>query len=480
MAGPSSAFAVLFRRQSAGDTFTVETECGPENDYDGRIGLRVSSIFVILVGSLLGALMPVILARSSRVETPRAAFFIAKYFGSGVIVATAFIHLLAPAVEALTSPCIDPDSPITRYSWAEGIALMTVFFMFFIELISKVDPGKTETAASDNLEAATPTDRHLSHAGEHSDLESMAMQMTAIFILEFGVIFHSIFIGLTLAVSGDEFVVLYIVLVFHQFFEGLGLGSRLAAATWPRGKGWAPSSSLIINGVFDSVSAGILLYTGLVELMAHEFLFNTDMRRSPLSTTLAAFACMFVGFCVLPSPLPPKMQALPPAPQPIGVFDTFLARQTETLIVDEKGMSLSGDSFDIKLASGAPLLRVQGNALSLRGRKEVFDMANNHLFTITSKLLTLTTFIGSKATITFQSNSGKQEVLVMKGNWRSSSAEIVDQATGFVVASIRRQRTAKHYLAGQQTYTVTVAPNVDMALAAAMCICMDEKNNEPA
>lgn len=40
--------------------------------------------------------------------------------------------------------------------------------------------------------------------------------MTAIFILEFGVIFHSIFIGLTLAVAGDEFITLYVVLVFHQ------------------------------------------------------------------------------------------------------------------------------------------------------------------------------------------------------------------------------------------------------------------------
>ena len=35
--------------------------------------------------------------------------------------------------------------------------------------------------------------------------ESYAAQMTAIFILEFGVIFHSIFIGLTLAVAGEEF-----------------------------------------------------------------------------------------------------------------------------------------------------------------------------------------------------------------------------------------------------------------------------------
>lgn len=36
--------------------------------------------------------------------------------------------------------------------------------------------------------------------------ESYAAQMTAIFILEFGVIFHSVFIGLTLAVAGEEFI----------------------------------------------------------------------------------------------------------------------------------------------------------------------------------------------------------------------------------------------------------------------------------
>ena len=35
---------------------------------------------------------------------PRHSF--AKYFGSGVIIATAFIHLLAPAYSELTSPCL--------------------------------------------------------------------------------------------------------------------------------------------------------------------------------------------------------------------------------------------------------------------------------------------------------------------------------------------------------------------------------------
>ncbi|KAJ5480488.1 Zinc-regulated transporter 1 [Penicillium desertorum] len=32
---------------------------------------------------------------------------------------------------------------------------------------------------------------------------------------EFGIVFHSIFIGLTLTVSSEEFTTLYIVIVFH-------------------------------------------------------------------------------------------------------------------------------------------------------------------------------------------------------------------------------------------------------------------------
>lgn len=57
-----------------------------------------------------------------------------KYFGSGVIVATAFIHLLAPANEALTNPCL--TGAITEYSWVEGIVLIVVFVMFFLELMT--------------------------------------------------------------------------------------------------------------------------------------------------------------------------------------------------------------------------------------------------------------------------------------------------------------------------------------------------------
>ena len=76
------------------------------------------------------------------------------------------------------------------------------------------------------------------------------------------------------------------------------------------------------------------------------------------------------------------MAQLPPAPHPIGLFEHMIARQTETLVLKEKIMSLTGDSFDIKLANGQPIMRVKGKVMSISGRKSVFDMHDNHLFDV--------------------------------------------------------------------------------------------------
>jgi zinc transporter 1/2/3 len=64
-------------------------------------------------------------------------------------------------------------------------------------------------------------------------------QLIAVGILEFGVMLHSLIIGLTLGVT-DEFIVLFVVLIFHQMFEGLGLGSRLSQLELPKHLRWAP------------------------------------------------------------------------------------------------------------------------------------------------------------------------------------------------------------------------------------------------
>jgi len=196
-------------------------------------------------------------------------------------------------------------------------------------------------------------------------------------------------------------------------------------------------------------------------------------------------------------------QQLPPVPQPLAIFDSFIARQSETIVLKEKVLSLSGDSFSIKLENGTPLLEVKGSIMSLSGRKSLFDMAGGHLFDIQKELLHIHAtyaavtpqgqkilevkskfaLFGSKAVITFTTKAGKSVTLTMKGNWRDSVADIVDESTGMPVARINRKlgdvKTAiKDLLLQKQTYAVTIAPGVDMALVAAMCICMDEKNNE--
>lgn len=61
--------------------------------------------------------------------------------------------MLAPASDALTSPCL--TGPITDYDWAEGIALMTIFLMFFIELLAARFDIFGEQAH--DLEAADPS-----------------------------------------------------------------------------------------------------------------------------------------------------------------------------------------------------------------------------------------------------------------------------------------------------------------------------------
>ncbi|KAF2634728.1 hypothetical protein P280DRAFT_463085 [Massarina eburnea CBS 473.64] len=191
---------------------------------------------------------------------------------------------------------------------------------------------------------------------------------------------------------------------------------------------------------------------------------------------------------------------LRPVPQPIGIFPQFFAQAPETLVLKEHVLSLTGDSFSIKLTNGTPIVQVEGKVLSLSGRKKVCDMAGNHLFSIRKEHFHIhTTFgvedpkdqkimevksslalFGSKATATFTSLNGKQETLQMKGNFFDTRAEITDETQGgLVVARIDRKiLSGKDLFFGQQTYAVEVAPNVDMALIAALCICLDEKNNE--
>ncbi|KAI0198888.1 DUF567-domain-containing protein [Astrocystis sublimbata] len=193
------------------------------------------------------------------------------------------------------------------------------------------------------------------------------------------------------------------------------------------------------------------------------------------------------------------MAQIAPYPQQIGLFAQFIARQPEALVLKEKVMSLSGDSFDIKLANGQPVFQVKGETFSLSNRQHFCDMSGTELFVIRKKLIALhTTYYaedangnalfevkskfnigGTKMICTFKSMSGKDETLMVKGNFFDTKADITDEGTGQPVATIDRKFfNAREMFTGQDTYAVTVAPNVDMAIIAAMCICMDDKKEQ--
>jgi hypothetical protein len=107
--------------------------CGEAADLDNK-GLRIASIFILLAASLLGALLPVVSSRTTVLRMPKSVFFICKHTGTGVIIATAWMHLLSSAVEALHHECL--AARLGDYDWVFVIGLMTVMVMFLIELMA--------------------------------------------------------------------------------------------------------------------------------------------------------------------------------------------------------------------------------------------------------------------------------------------------------------------------------------------------------
>lgn len=69
----------------------------------------------------------------------------------------------------------------------------------------------------------------------------------------------------------------------------------------------------------------------------------------------------------------------------------------------------------------------------------------------------------------------------MGGNAFDTSATITlgSDGQGPVLAVIQRKMfNRREMMAHAQTYHVTIAPGVDIALMVAMCVALDEKNNE--
>ncbi|KAK8107612.1 uncharacterized protein PG998_009625 [Apiospora kogelbergensis] len=305
--------------QSEGAASAVS--CG-RRDRDYNIPLRIGLLFVVLATSFLGAAVPIFL-------TPilpgrlGVIFVILKQFGTGVIISTAFVHLFTHASLMFGNECLKDQ--IKFEGTTAAIVMAGLVVSFFVDYgchrLAKSLAGGNKTAVSAKLND----------------------DMVSVLILEAGIIFHSILIGLTLVVAGDSFfVTLFIVVLFHQMFEGIALGTRIAtlrqhtpssvtdvshlpsvepktAGSSDGGSHGTPSlevassskpvslwkkllmaaifgittpigmaigigvlqhfngkdpSTLVAIGTLDALSAGILLWVGLVEMWARDWIFG--------------------------------------------------------------------------------------------------------------------------------------------------------------------------------------------------------------
>ncbi|KAI8975393.1 Zinc/iron permease [Mycotypha africana] len=353
--------------------------CAAEFNQDYNMPMRVGALFIVFATSSIGVFTPIILHKLSPYSKGSGrdwVLTIGKFFGTGVILATAFVHMLPEALESFHSPCLSEG-------WKSYGAFGGVFCMFssfalqLLELaaIANIDrirakKAANNKAAADDIEKAITTQQssvslesdstdatannsptatkcnvfdqargveesgaghhHLHHdhihsAGLFEDEESFKHIGTL--ILELGIVMHSIIIGITLSNAGsDEFITLLIALVFHQFFEGIALGTRINDMNM---EGWKrptlmgllymvmtpfgcaigigihssfnpnSSSAILSSAILDSLSAGILLYNAYVSLMSQEMNQNPDFRRAPAARKLVCFLSMYCGAALM-------------------------------------------------------------------------------------------------------------------------------------------------------------------------------------
>ncbi|KAJ2086387.1 hypothetical protein IW138_005715 [Coemansia sp. RSA 986] len=122
---------------------------------------HLASLFIIIGASALGVFLPII---SQTVRgfghhgfVPSFVIQLGQFFGSGVIVSTAFIHLFPAATDALTNPCLGPFAD--KYgAWASLFAMAAVFTMHSVEWwlieawVSRADYGKNSRSAESEID----------------------------------------------------------------------------------------------------------------------------------------------------------------------------------------------------------------------------------------------------------------------------------------------------------------------------------------
>lgn len=145
-----------------------------------------------------------------------------------------------------------------------------------------------------------------------------------VFLLEGGILAHSVFIGMAVSVAtGAPFWAFLFAICFHQMFEGLALGTRIATIDFGRGS-WKPylmilafgattplgqaigiivhrlydpqsAFGLLTVGLTNAISSGLLLFAALTQLLAEDFLSAHSYQVLTGRKRTQAFVALWAG-----------------------------------------------------------------------------------------------------------------------------------------------------------------------------------------
>ncbi|ETO61217.1 hypothetical protein F444_20745 [Phytophthora nicotianae P1976] len=305
--------------------------------------LRIGAIFIILAVSAAGTLVPIISQKIPFSSSDPIAMEAIRAFSFGVVLATGLIHMINEGIEKLSDEAL--GSIVEDYGCLGlAVVLATLVLLHLIECESAVFFGSQGSVLhghghsqnhdhDDENVPASPrsVDFHSFQPDSPTPAKETQQDLNthrkiATIIFEAGVIFHSVIVGIDLGVTtGTEFKTLLTALCFHQFFEGIAISSAALesiknrtklflvnfafAITTPIGQvigigirnSYSSESltALWVQGVFDCVAGGILLYTGLVELLTYNMTMNQKFLSRTSSQRFALYVCLWMGAALM-------------------------------------------------------------------------------------------------------------------------------------------------------------------------------------
>ncbi|KAI9073479.1 hypothetical protein K1719_027918 [Acacia pycnantha] len=302
---------VLFSAVST-SVATCETAFeGTCHDKTQALKFKIIAIFSILVASVIGVCLPIFSRYVPALKPDRNLFVLVKAFASGVILATGYMHVLPDSYVALTSECL-PENPWHKFPFTPFITMLAAILTLMVDSFSigyfrkKISNKAIELnnvgGNEANMESKHGIDGH--RGNEHLitivGKEQLLKNRVVVQVLELGIVVHSVVIGLSMGASENPCSIrsLIAALCFHQLFEGMGLGGCILQAeygskmksilvfffsvTTPFGIALGiglsnvysdtSPTALIVIGILNAISAGLLNYMALVDLLAADFM----------------------------------------------------------------------------------------------------------------------------------------------------------------------------------------------------------------